>query len=518
MTQDTESAPEEVASFCAEADTLVREGRPDEAIRRLNFALDSMRNKDVPRAQARVLEAFARVHRNTGQMEAAESSLRAALACYLKLEDRGEEARLLGELASLRISQGELEDGGYWLHSSLRVLNEVGNRSGQAELHRSLAALHLRKGELELAQTHAKTAVDIFIDLADELGEARALGVLAQIHMRTGNYAAAHADTDRSLDLFRKHGHRPGASSATMISAAILRREGRLAEAERLLIETRDEKHAMHDVSGEAGVLNTLGITVMDGPTDRLGEAERHFLRAIELYNELNDSQNAALSQTNLAQLYQKQGRGRDAETVLRDAIKLHRRTGARESEMRAVRGLGGALSAQGKLDEAQAAYAEACTFARDFGDTALLFECLSPLADLHAMRGKPDEAAAKLQEALKAHTPPFAIRVVYAIPPLIRAALVRRDVDHARMLIREAEQALGQLSPETRAGLRATLDAAISATEAATSEDEWPLFHGYRPTEFSPDQRKALMLELKPTETGKLKLDSPAVFKAMRE
>src|SRR5688572_2429252 len=119
MTQDAKRIPEEVSVFCAEADTLVRAGKPDEAIRRLNFALDSMRHIDAPREQARVFEAFARVYRNSGQMAEAESSVRAALACYLKLDDRGEEARLLGELASIRISQGELEDGGYWLHSSL---------------------------------------------------------------------------------------------------------------------------------------------------------------------------------------------------------------------------------------------------------------------------------------------------------------------------------------------------------------------------------------------------------------
>ena len=516
MSQDAKKIPDEVAHYCADADALVREGRPDEALRRLHFALDSMRNVEAPREQAHVLEAFARVYRNTGQMAEAESSVRAALACYLRLDDRAEEARLLGELASLRISQGELEDGGYWLHSSLRVLVEAGNRAGQADIHRLLANLHLRTGELELARTHARGAVDIFIDLKDELGEARTLGVMAQIHMRVGDYAAAHADTDRSLALFRKHGHKPGASSAMMISAAILRREGRLAEAEKLLLQTRDEKHAMHDVSGEAGVLNTLGITVMEGAGDRLPEAERYFLRAIELYNELNDSQNAALTQTNLAQLYQKQGRGRDAEVVLLDAIKQHRRTGARESEMRSVRGLGAALSMQGKLDEALAAFHEVYEFAIGFGDSALLYECLSTLADLQVMRGMIEQAEASVERALKAVLPAVSNRVLYLIPTQIRAALARRDSDTARMLIREAELALNQIEPETRIGLRGTLDTAVEATEAATSNAAWPLFRGYLPREFAAEQRKALLSELKPTEMARLKAETPEVFKAM--
>ncbi len=117
MTQQTEAEniPEEVADFCNEADALVRAGDPDEAQRRLNFALDTLRNLVRPRAQARVLEAFAHLHRSVGRMAEAESALRAALACFLKLGDRAAEARMLGELASMRISQGDLEDGGFWV-------------------------------------------------------------------------------------------------------------------------------------------------------------------------------------------------------------------------------------------------------------------------------------------------------------------------------------------------------------------------------------------------------------------
>lgn len=475
--------PPDVVSFCDQADEHLRAGKPAEALRCLNFALDSLRAIDAPRIQARVFEGFERVHRATGQMVEAESAVRAALACYLKLGDRGEEARLLGELASLRISQGALEDGGYWLHSSLRVLIELGNRAGEAEIHRALAALHLRKGELDMAREHANTAIRGMIDVGDELGEARSLGVLAQIHMRHRDYAAAMQAAERSLQLFRKRGHRPGATSAMMISAAILRRLGRFNEAEKLLLEVREDKHAMQDVAGEAGVLNTLGLVVMDGEAERLGEAERHFLRAIELFNSLNDSQNAALSQANLAQLYQMLGRHADAEVVLRDAIKLHKRTGARESEMRAVRGLGGTLSAQGRLDDADAAYTEALSFARGFKDIPLLFECLCAWADLQIMRGKVDAAQAEL-DATARDDVPATIRVTYLLPTQIRAALARRDVEAARLLIREAELALAGQPPEAQARLRATLDSAITATEAATSSNTWPLRNGFLPEE----------------------------------
>lgn len=495
----TDRILKEVAGYCTEADALVRAGNPDEAMRRLNFALDTLRNQNAPRAQAGVLEGFARVQRSVGRISEAESSVRAALACYLRVDDRGEEARMLGELASLRISQGHLEDGGYWLHSSLRVLVELGNRAGQADIHRLLATLHLRMGELDLALTHVSTAVQMFLDLADELGEARTLGVLAQVHMRTGDYAAAHKAADRALAQFRKHGHRPGISSVTMVSAAILRREGRMAEAEKLLLQTLVEKQDMKDRAGEAGVLNTLGIVVMDGEGDRLAEAERHFLRAIEIYEELHDGQNAALSLTNLAQVYQMQGRASDAETVQRDAIERHRASHARESEMRALRGLGSALAAQGKLDEAMAAYDEALSFARGFGDDALLAECLASWADLMLLRGRSDDVARELDADMKGARPTAAVRVIYLVPVQIRLALARRDVSAAAIRIREGELALGQLEPEARTGLRAGLNAAIGATDAAAEQEVWPLFHGFLPSELPAAQRKALLAEADP-------------------
>jgi ATP/maltotriose-dependent transcriptional regulator MalT len=150
-------------------------------------------------------------------------------------------------------------------------------------------------------------------------------------------------------------------------------------------------------------------------------------------------------------------------------------------------------MVSQGRLAEAEAAYTEAYTFARGFRDNALLYECLSPLADLQIMRGQVDQAESELEAVEKTHAPAVSIRVVYLLPTRIRAALARRDVDRARTLIREAELTLRQLPPETQAGLRGTLDAAISAAEAATSEPEWPLFNGYRREEFTPEQRKAL-------------------------
>jgi tetratricopeptide (TPR) repeat protein len=160
---------------------------------------------------------------------------------------------------------------------------------------------------------------------------------------------------------------------------------------------------------------------------------------------------------------------------------------------MRAVRALGHALLGQGRLDEAEAAYTRALEFARGFHDAGLLYECLSAWADVQLMRGRFELAEAEYERSLHQMTPPPAISIVYVLPSRIRIALARRDTGQARLLIREAELIVAGLPKETQAGVRTGLDAAISATEAATSEPDWPLFHGFLPDEFSPEQRKAL-------------------------
>jgi tetratricopeptide (TPR) repeat protein len=518
MTQQTKSEliPEEVTAFCTEADALVRQGDPAEAERRLNFALDAMRNRVLPRAQARVLEAFAHLHRSVGRMAEAESALRAALACFLKLDDRASEARLLGELASMRISQGDLEDGGFWLQSALQVLRELDDRPGLAEIHRNIAALHLRKSELKTAEQEAEQAIDLFRLLGDKQGEARTQGMLAQVLMRRSAYAAAHQAAQRARELFEQEGHKPGAGSARMVIAAILRHEGRLREAEQLLTELLAEKQAQQDRAGEAGICNTLGMVVMDFNDNRLKLAERHFLRAIEVFTAIHDSQNAALSQVNLADLYNMLGRAHDAETTLRDAIKLQQQTGARESEMRTVRSLGYVLAVQGRLDEAAQAYHDALEFARDHGGGGLVHEFLAPWAELQLARGRLPEVRETVRRVEKNHPPTRALRIKYLLPVLARVSLFVRDIASARAALSEAERLLGEEAEEARPGLRGAIDEVLAAIRLAEQADEWPLFNGFRPEEFATGLRQALLAELKQHRPEDYEELSPGLLAAM--
>ncbi|MCA8915127.1 MAG: tetratricopeptide repeat protein [Planctomycetes bacterium] len=514
---DADLVPEDLAAFCKEADALVRAGIPDEARRRLNFALDSLRNLHRPRAQALVLEAFAHLDRSIGRMAEAESSLRAALACFLKLGDRAGEARLLGELASMRISQGDLEDAAFWLQSSLEVMKALDDKPGLAEIHRNLAVLHFRKGELPPAEVESARAIDLFRSLDDDLGEARAQGLLAQILLRRSAFSAAHEAGERARELFEEEGHKPGVSSAQMIIAAILRHEGRLAEAEALLTEVLAEKRAMQDRAGEAGVLNTLGLVVKDSGKDRLKDAERHLLRAIELFLELNDHQNAAMTQVNLGELYDDLGRSEDAEEVIRGALRLHRQTGAVESEKRIMRELGHTLALLGRLNDAEEAFREALDFARGHDDGSMAPEFLADWAELQLLRGQLASVREVTAEVRRRSPATRAFRIKYVLPTLARIALAERDLAGARAAVTEAEQALSKEAEEARPGLRGQIDRVARAITAADKADDWPLYNGYLPSEQPARVRKALLAELQQANPDALNNLEPELLEAMQ-
>lgn len=513
-TEPAAEPPPEVTQFCDEADAFVRDGNPDEAIRRLNFALDVLRKHKATLAEARVLEAFARVHRSTGHMEEAEQALRAALACYLKLGDRAEEARLLGLLANLRISLGDLGDGCFWLQSSLKVLTELDNKPGLAEIHRSLAALHLREGELDTGADHAADAIRLFVALGDRLGEARTHGVFAQIHMRRRDFSEALKSATTSLELFNAEGHKPGTSSARMVSAAILRHLGRLPEAEALLNEVLHEKQQMKDVAAEAGIRNTLGMVLMDSQPRRLVEAEREFLRSIELFRGVKDTQNAALSQVNLAHVYEYQGRISHAETILRDAIKLQRRAGAMESLAQTLRALGDVLFAAGHMDEAEEKLDEAARIASEHGAPGLLFGYLAPLLELLTLQGRHEQAHSLLDDALKTHTADTPASMLYVLPARARLALSARDITKARAVLAESEPLLINEAPDVAARLRKGIDELSEVLEQAEQAHEWPLFRGYLPSELPGGCRQSLLEEMPPDEREQL---SQAVLTAMQ-
>lgn len=510
MTEQDSSA--EAERLCAEADELLRNGNPDEAARRLNFALDVLLRLRDTRSEAAVLELFARVHRATGQMAKAEQSVRAALACWMKLEDRAEEARVLGLLASLRISQGALSDGEFWLLSSLKVLRENGNRAGEADILRALSALYLRKGELAEAEDHARSAIELFRELKDKGGEARTEGTYAQMLMRRGAYREAYSAAQRCQDLFNEIGHKPGVTSGMQVRAAILRREGELGKAEKLLEEIVRQKREMKDVAGEAGAMNTLALVVMDHGDARLNEAERHLLRAIELFNSVNDTQNAALSQQNLADLYRSRGRIADAEVVLRDALKIHRRTGGIESQARTLNAIATALAAQGRLDEGLEAFDESLSLARQVKDHGLLVSMLCPWGEVMVLLGEADKAAAALEDALARDHPGEDIMLRQVLPLRVRIALASGDVKQAERVLAEAQERL-QRQPEP---MRNVMGANLDKVRAAASTDE-RLFNGFQPASIDAGLRHAILERLSKTSPGTLKKLDASIIEAMK-
>ena len=91
------------------------------------------------------------------------------------------------------------------------------------------------------------------------------------------------------------------------------------------------------------------------------------------------------------------------------------------------------------------------------------------------------------------------------------------RDIDSAKAAVTEAELALNREAEEARLGLRGAIDAVIRAIRLAESEDNWPLYNGYRPAELAPGLRKALLAELQATRADEYAELDPELLEAMQ-
>jgi len=91
----------------------------------------------------------------------------------------------------------------------------------------------------------------------------------------------------------------------------------------------------------------------------------------------------------------------RGAEAYANEALQLAQRTGDQDGISNAYATQGMIAQASGKLDEAEAAFTESYTYARNIEQSGLMGRALFGLADLARMRGEVAHGTALLEEAL---------------------------------------------------------------------------------------------------------------------
>ena len=172
---------------------------------------------------------------------------------------------------------------------------------------------------------------------------------------------------------------------------------GNHALAIRLLNQAADLAHRLDAVSWEGTALGNLGICLED--IGQYQEALTLYTRARDLHRRAGHSAGEGEVLDSIGSVYVRLGRPADA--IEQDALQIARAAHSPDLEVGSLNGLGRALRACGRYDEALAHHESALVLARQFGDQVEAALALDGLGDVELLPDHLEEANARWVEAL---------------------------------------------------------------------------------------------------------------------
>ncbi len=312
------------------------------------------------------------------------------------------ELRALSGEAWAKLQEGELKEAAALL-TEARVLSE-GPRFSDIER----ADVLFRLGACRYQLSSISTALGLFdaaLDLAersalpDDLLRAQIFRWRSRCYRRQRDWQAAREDVERALELAEGLSDRRAAAQVYFQASLVAEREGHWVLARTYAERARTYYEELADRENVGRLLNNLGgLTYLLGRPDQAIEYLQDSLRV--LLDEGIDEE-AAHVITSLAEIYVDTERPVEAEQQARRALEL---LGTREdfiSEIGTAQlTLGRALSAQGRLDEAQETLTAADSSFEQMSSTSHRAAAWVALGDVAAKRGNDREAARLFRRA----------------------------------------------------------------------------------------------------------------------
>jgi tetratricopeptide (TPR) repeat protein/DNA-binding SARP family transcriptional activator len=222
---------------------LWHQGRYPEAVARLRAALILHEDLDDPRGRQMTLNNAGDVERGLGRYDS-------ALRYYEQARDvlemsRQHEAVWRNNVASVHQETGRPADAIKEYRRAVAIYREIGDLRGEADSLNNIGMCYAYMSRDGEAIIHHQKALQISQDLSERYEQAIALRNIAEVHRRAGRYGVAIENFERSLALAR----------------------------------------AIGDAHQEA--LVTDGMAAAIAQTRGAAQAEPHWRRALELYEEL---------------------------------------------------------------------------------------------------------------------------------------------------------------------------------------------------------------------------------------
>jgi len=381
------------------AETLLRNGKRDEAIAQLERGRDIARQIGDLSLESQCLTALVEAERQSGRLHSVAEQERDLLQLEERLGDRGEAAARAVELGATYLMLGEPDQAAEIYERALSLATALNDPALEQRALSGLGFACAGVGRAADALDYLMHALDLATEAGDVAHQAQWLGAIGQTLWRFNQPDDALHATQRALALARR-------VDDTDLQVAMLSLLGRIYVADRQTSRARECFSRALDLSRRLG-LTEEQIQLLAALADLASEARQSaqattlYEQALRLATETGDRAGAVRLHGRLGRLAQ---RNRDTLTALdhyRRAVTLAETIDRPQLLNQALQHLATLQHAIGD-PEALASYDQALRLTRQVGDRLGEARTLLNLGTLMSMDGQPEEGLSQLYQAAR--------------------------------------------------------------------------------------------------------------------
>ena len=307
----------------------------------------------------------------------------------------------ISECSSLRYA-GKPKESIAVCQDAVKIFDAAGDRGNAARALNSIAVVLMEQGDNAGARKTYEESLVATKENGDKKSHAMILNNLAGVLRSQVDLPGSRRMLQEAMADFREIGEKGGVVRCLENIGIVLVDEGKLEEARKNYDEALSLARELGNKSLTAYALYLLGEVYAD--QGNLIAARKSDEQALQIRNELGEPRMIAETQLSLASLSLEKNRLANAESLARDAaLQLEKMNSIDDASVGCLI-LARALSAQGKLADAQAAIDKASALIQKGGDTTVRLRVAIESAVLHAGSGAPadiSEARKSIQSAL---------------------------------------------------------------------------------------------------------------------
>jgi tetratricopeptide (TPR) repeat protein len=295
-----------------------------------------------------------------GELAKALESLQKAIDTYRSEGESALLCELEAELGDVRLELGHSDEAIVNYRQSLALAQEAHNEVAVASAHRRIGMAYQEKWELPRAEESYRESERLLEGVDDDLERAQLRVQWGSLFEDLGGFKKARKQYEEALRIYRSLNDHGGEATAHRRLASVLHELDSLSEAEQELLIAR---------------------TLLD---QQEGQDAPELIEVLNL----------------LGQIYEDQGRTRDAMELYEEAYHQADSLGISPAKVECLRRMGSALAVRGELKESVERYSQAIEICRHLDDRRELAEIYGDLGDVYVEQGDFKEAERSFKSA----------------------------------------------------------------------------------------------------------------------